>query len=109
MILGTATPDVSLYFRAKYEKWPLLELPTRVAAQSTATPSARELQNQLPLPEVEIVDMRAELREGNTSIFSRSLVAGIERSSCKKATGDSAAQPARQRKLCFLPGLRLYA
>jgi primosomal protein N' (replication factor Y) len=72
VILGTATPDVNLYFRAVYEKWPLLELPSRVAAQSPETPAAA-IPDTLPLPEVQIVDMRAELREGNISIFSRSL------------------------------------
>ncbi|MCJ7520598.1 MAG: primosomal protein N', partial [Anaerolineaceae bacterium] len=72
VILGTATPNVNLYFRAVYEKWPLLELPSRVAAQSPETPAAA-VPDTLPLPEVQIVDMRAELREGNISIFSRSL------------------------------------
>ena len=77
VILGTATPDVSLFFRAKYQKWPLLELPTRVAAQITAAPSTG-IADSTPLPEVEIVDMRAELREGNVSIFSRSLTQGLK-------------------------------
>ena len=77
VVLGTATPDVNLYFRAKYENWPLLELPTRIAAQITKTPSD-EVANSTPLPSVEIVDMRTELREGNTSIFSRSLVEGLK-------------------------------
>ncbi len=77
VILGTATPDVSLFFRAKYEKWPLLELPTRVAAQITAAPSYG-VADSTPLPEVEIVDMRAELKEGNASIFSRSLTKGLD-------------------------------
>ena len=77
VILGTATPDVSLYFRAAYEKWPLLELPSRVAAQISGTPSAK-VSDSLPLPKVEVVDMRTELREGNTSIFSRSLAESLK-------------------------------
>ncbi|MDP2966578.1 MAG: primosomal protein N' [Pelolinea sp.] len=77
VILGTATPDVSLYFRSTYEKWPLLILPTRVAAQISGTPSAK-VSDSLPLPKVEVVDMRAELREGNTSIFSRSLAESLK-------------------------------
>ena len=83
VILGTATPDVSLFFRAKYEKWPLLELPTRVAAQTTESPSNKDA-DSTPLPEVEIVDMRAELRAGNASIFSRSLKQGLEEVLAKK-------------------------
>ena len=83
VILGTATPDVSLFFRAKYEKWPLLELPTRVAAQITATPSGG-VADSTPLPEVEVVDMRAELLERNTSVFSRSLAQGLKEVLAKK-------------------------
>jgi primosomal protein N' (replication factor Y) len=77
VILGTATPDVNLYFRAKYEKWPLFELPTRVASQIPESPPGK-VADSTPLPDVEIVDMRAELREGNTSIFSRSLKEGLK-------------------------------
>ncbi len=77
VILGTATPDVSLYFRAKYEKWPLLELPSRVAPQ-VRDKKLEFKTGSLPLPEGEIVDMRGELREGNTSIFSRILLKGLK-------------------------------
>jgi primosomal protein N' (replication factor Y) len=77
VILGTATPDVSLYFRANYEKWPLLELPSRVDSRFSNEPSAKST-DSLPLPKVEVVDMRAELREGNTSIFSRSLTEALK-------------------------------
>ena len=77
VILGTATPDVSLYFRAKYEKWPLLELSARVASQ-VAELLPGEVADSAPLPDIEVVDMRAELREGNKSIFSRSLTQSLE-------------------------------
>ena len=83
VILGTATPEVSLFFRANYENWPLLELPTRVAAQITSIPSG-EVADSTPLPEVEIVDMRTELKEGNTSVFSRKLTQGLEEVLAKK-------------------------
>ncbi len=83
VILGTATPDVSLYFQAKFEKWPLLELPTRILAHLTAEPSG-QVASATPLPEVKVVDMRVELREGNFSIFSRSLSLGLEEVLAKK-------------------------
>jgi primosomal protein N' (replication factor Y) len=49
----------------------------------TAAPSGG-VADSTPLPEVEIVDMRAELREGNASIFSRSLTQGLEDVLAKK-------------------------
>ncbi len=77
VILGTATPDVSLYFRARYEKWPLFELSNRIASQLIENPSIDSAYS-IKLPKVDVVDMRAELRDGNTSIFSRSLATGIK-------------------------------
>ncbi len=68
VLLGSATPTVELYFQAKHENWPLIELPRRIRAHQDGT----EAGNQ-PLPPAQVVDMRAELREGNTSIFSRAL------------------------------------
>lgn len=59
LLLGSATPSVVSYERAKEGTYQLLTLSHRY--------------NQNPLPEVEIIDMRKELREGNTGIFSRRL------------------------------------
>lgn len=59
VILGSATPDVISYNTALRGNYTLLELPERIGG--------------LPLPPVQIVDMRQELRMGNTSIFSRRL------------------------------------
>ena len=81
VILGTATPTIELYFRAQHEKWPLVELPNRILAhqhylnengRSSNGQDITELES-LPLPKVTIVDMRAELKVGNRSIFSRQL------------------------------------
>jgi primosomal protein N' (replication factor Y) len=65
VILGSATPDVETFYHAQRGDYRLLQLPQRV------TPSAP---GKAPaLPQVEVVDLREELRAGNRSIFSRSL------------------------------------
>ena len=60
LILGSATPSVTSYERVKEGIYKLIEL--------------KERYNKTPLPIVEMADMRAELRAGNTSIFSRRLM-----------------------------------
>ncbi len=62
VILGSATPDVETFYHAQRGDYHLLRLPERV------TPSEGS-----PLPQVEVVDLRQELKAGNRSIFSRSL------------------------------------
>ena len=59
VILGTATPSIESYYKAKRGEYKLYSLLTRVKGSV--------------LPEVEIVDMREELRAGNRSIISQSL------------------------------------
>jgi primosomal protein N' (replication factor Y) len=66
VVLGSATPDVETYYRAKTGRYNLLELPQRV------TPGAT-------LPQVEVVDMREELKAGNRSLFSRSLAQAMNK------------------------------
>jgi primosomal protein N' (replication factor Y) len=66
VVLGSATPDVSTYYQAKNGRYKLLELPQRV------TPGAT-------LPQVEVVDMREELKAGNRSLFSRALGQSINK------------------------------
>ena len=58
VILGSATPKIESYARAKKGYYELLELPSRV--------------NNKPLPKVSIVDMKKEIRKGN-AIFSDEL------------------------------------
>ncbi len=65
MILGSATPSISTYMKAMpgvkpWNKLTLIEMNERVRGRA--------------LPEVEIVDMREELVQGNKSIFSGALV-----------------------------------
>jgi len=62
VILGSATPDLTSYHRAQRGEFRLLELTERISSGKVT-----------PLPKVEIVDLRRELKEGNRSIFSRSL------------------------------------
>lgn len=76
VVLGSATPSVETYYHARRGRVRLLELPHRVAAgggSSDVGPPA-----SAPLAEVQVCDMREELREGNRSIFSRALSAALE-------------------------------
>ncbi|MBI4197560.1 MAG: primosomal protein N', partial [Chloroflexi bacterium] len=69
LVLGSATPDVSVYHRAATgPRLKLLELPERLGNGGAAS---------RPLAQVQIVDMRRELREGHRGIFSRPLQAGL--------------------------------
>jgi primosomal protein N' (replication factor Y) len=96
VILGSATPDVVTFRRTERGELTRLTLPKRVlahrqhlalqagAAKSrTSTPVARPIDKDfdelrtLPLPQVEIVDLREELKAGNRTIFSRSLQAAM--------------------------------
>ena len=59
VVLGSATPSVESYDRAKQGQYRLFEMKERVSAR--------------PLPSVYTVDLREELRNGNRSIFSDKL------------------------------------
>jgi primosomal protein N' (replication factor Y) len=76
VVLGSATPDLATYHRAKTGEYKLLSLPTRVGRRRTR--GGAELTTELPMPQMQVVDMRAELRSGNTSLFSRSLQKALE-------------------------------
>ena len=69
VVLGSATPDVESYYRATRGRHRLLELPRRIGTVTDEQGNA----SQMGLAPVEISDMRVELREGNRSMFSRSL------------------------------------
>ncbi len=97
LIMGSATPDLVTYHRARRGDFRLLELPQRimghrirVASQAKRYQIALDEQSQyhpLPdgprdaltttLPPVELIDMRQELRAGNRSIFSRALTSAL--------------------------------
>lgn len=59
VVLGSATPSVESYYKAQSGEYDLITIDKRADG-------AR-------LPEVEIVDMREELKQGNKSMFSRKL------------------------------------
>lgn len=60
VILGSATPSVDSYYRAKEGDYKLLTLTNRAVADAS-------------MADVSVVDMREELRLGNRSIFSNRL------------------------------------
>ena len=64
LVLGSATPSVESFMRAKTGEYNLVELPDRI--------------NKKPLPVVDVVDMRKEVRRGNNSPFSFALKDEIE-------------------------------
>ncbi|MEE8471415.1 MAG: primosomal protein N', partial [Dehalococcoidia bacterium] len=80
VVLGSATPDVTSYHRALRGEFRLLQLPERITNGEIS-----------PMPKVEVVDLRRELKEGNRGIFSRSLAKSI-----------SVALAAREQVILFL-------
>ncbi|MCA0983490.1 primosomal protein N' [Halobacillus yeomjeoni] len=70
VVLGSATPALESYARAVKGNYQLLTLSKRM--------------NEAVMPEVELVDMREELHEGNRSMFSRTLKEKIEDRLAKK-------------------------
>ena len=120
VILGSATPDVVTYHRARSGRYQLLELPRRImghrrriTAQAQRLGVASHYQPfeqqaaglmddasapllprspaplpsddimrlddalTIPLPPIQVVDMRQELRAGNRAVFSRALDAAV--------------------------------
>ncbi|PKB63766.1 MAG: primosomal protein N' [SAR202 cluster bacterium Io17-Chloro-G2] len=84
VLMGSATPDVETYQQARRGGHRLLELPQRIRNPERdenlgpeGDPEVASEPNQ-PLAQVEICDMRQELREGNRSIFSVKLAGYIE-------------------------------
>ena len=67
VILGSATPDIGSFHKAQQGEYHLVELKERITPRGYS-----------PLPEVCIVDLREELKAGNTSLFSRSLLAAMK-------------------------------
>lgn len=64
LILGSATPALTTYNRAKAGEIKLLELPVRV--------------NGKELPRIQIVDMLSEIRDGGNLMFSSSLMSALD-------------------------------
>lgn len=73
LVLASATPSILSFARARRGDFTLLEMPRRVLDR--------------PLPEVEIVDMRRELEQGNRSVFSGLLISRLK--SCMREGGQA--------------------
>lgn len=65
LVLGSATPSVEEYYRAKSGEYNLIEINNRA--------------NNKPLPKIGVVDMKKELDAGNTSIFSNELISELKK------------------------------
>jgi primosomal protein N' (replication factor Y) len=87
LILGSATPAVETMYRAEQGELQTLRLPTRIMGHRVRIleqservgvaaryyPARAEDALTIDLPPVKVVDMRDELKNGNTSIFSLDL------------------------------------
>ena len=60
LVLGSATPSIETFYKAKTNKYNLVEMPIRVNAQ--------------PMPNIEIVDMCTQFKLGNKSMLSSNLL-----------------------------------
>jgi primosomal protein N' (replication factor Y) len=92
LIMGSATPDLETSFRAQRGDFQRLHMPSRIMGHRTRIQeqaaragvatrySAGSTEDTLTidLPPVQLVDMRRELKSGNTSIFSRALQASLK-------------------------------
>ena len=71
VLLGSATPSITSYYKASEGEYKLLELPNRIFDQ--------------PMPRVQIVDMKEEMIRGNYSVFSDAMMELIQ---CTLADGN---------------------
>lgn len=71
LVLGSATPSIESYYAAQQGSLTLLTLTQRAAASAA-------------LPQIELVDMRAELEAGNMSIFCRKLIEAMQEKLAKR-------------------------
>ena len=95
-VLGSATPSLESAYRGERGEYVRLSMPRRImghrrsveeqatriqVAQHRYQAQGDDVQEALyaELPPVEVVDMRAELRRGNTGILSQSLHEGLQR------------------------------
>ena len=74
LVLGSATPDIDTYYKAKNEEIMLLELSKRA--------------NEAKLPDIDIIDLRLELAKGNKSMISTRLYEEIEKNLKEKKTNN---------------------
>lgn len=70
LVLGSATPGITSYYRAKNGIYELIEMKNRIGDSV--------------MPKLEIIDMRKEAASGNTSVLSRELAGRIDRALGRK-------------------------
>ena len=70
LVLGSATPDMETYLKATDGEYELITLKNRISSYA--------------LPEMEIVDMTQEFRQGNRGLFSKTLEEAIREKLEKK-------------------------
>ncbi len=125
VIVGSATPDVETVYRSERGEIAKLELPQRIMGHRVRINEQAERTGVLPryhsdksdlsadgaasdavmidLPPVQVIDMRDELKQGNTSIFSQVASAGDHHRARPARAGDPVPQPARAIDLRLLP------
>lgn len=64
LVLGSATPSLDTYYKAKQGDYQLITLTKRA--------------NRKKLPDMEVIDMRRELREGNDNMFSKRMLQELD-------------------------------
>ena len=100
LIMGSATPTLESYSRAMAGQYQLFKLPQRTMGhQQRLADWQRMLQIPehryrpvehvpsalaIPLPSVRVVDMRAELKSGNRSVFSSALSEAVDQALTRK-------------------------
>ncbi len=97
LILGSATPSLEVWRMAQEDQIRVLELPNRVRShmhriadqaarlgvhpvakpEAALSPQGADVVMYQPMPDVQVIDMRAELRGGNMSMFSGALTIAL--------------------------------
>ncbi len=74
LILGSATPSIESYYKAKSGEYELVEMPSRIP----------QLDHPDALPRIHLIDLRDELKKKNYSIFSELLQVKIAANLARK-------------------------
>jgi len=77
LILGSATPSIESYYRAKKGKYILINLPQKVHKQ-------KKFPSLSPFSQIFVIDMSQEKRAGNRGIFSEILKSSLKKTLEKK-------------------------
>ena len=92
VILGSATPSMEAYYRAKEGEYVLVKLEARF--------------EERPLPRVSIIDMREQLKKWKPPCPQSGTERRPEPVPEKRGAGHAVSQPPWLRRVCFMPFLR---